>query len=196
MIRLWLRGSGAPILAASVLFSGLVASAVVAPDAATASCGRVLGFEETARLPGISIFTGRAVGEVSGDRVEFVVDRWYTGAHAAGVIHFNASAVFLVEPPAAGVIPAVVAQTVSGDAIGMVRGEPLFVAATGSEQTGYAPVVCGIGAVALASTEGRDYLAKAVAKFGAGRPASATVSVAGRCDACRPAPNFATALAR
>jgi hypothetical protein len=188
MTRVWLRGSGAPTLAAAVLFCGLMASAVVAPAAVTASCGEVLDFAETAREPGISMFTGRAVREVSGYRVEFAVDRWYTGAHPARVIDFQESAVFLVEPPAAGVIPAVVARTVSGDVIGLVRGEPVFVAAFGSGKTGYVPAVCGIGAVPLASPEGRDYLAKAVAKFGAGLQASQMPATDVAADAVRPAP--------
>lgn len=102
----------------------------------------------------------------------FTVNRWFAGAHPARVIHLDGSAVFLVEPLAAGIIPALLARPVSGDAISLVRGEPVFVAAFGSERTGYAPAVCCIGSVPLASPEGRDCLEKAVAMFSPGLDAS------------------------
>lgn len=188
MARTWLPGRGARAVAASVFLCGLVASAVTVPAPAAASCGTVLGFDETAREPGVSMFTGRAVREASGYRVELAVDRWFTGARPARVIHFQQSAVYLVEAPAAGVIPAALARTISGDAVGMVRGEPVFVAAFGSEKEGYAPAVCGIGAVPLASPEGREYLQNAIAMFGPGLPAAQMPATDVVANAVGPAP--------
>ena len=167
MSRSWSRRR-----AVSAVVVGLVAGLSIltagAPPPAAASCGKVLDFEATARLPGVSFFTGRALREDDGFRVAFSVERWLRGSHPARLVHFQESAAFLVEPPAAGTISAVLARVVSGDAAALERGQLVLVAAVGSERAGYAPVVCGIGVVPLDSAEGRASMAKATAMFGPG----------------------------
>lgn len=163
------RGAIAAVTAAILL--GLV-PAVSAP--AVASCATVDTFEETARRSDATLFVGRGLREVdNGWGVEVAVDRWFTGPRPARVLEFDGTVLLLTEPPAAGVVAAITAMTVAGDAIGVVRGEPVFFAAAGPTADGrYVPAICGIGAVPLASPEGQEYLRKAVALFGPGLRAS------------------------
>lgn len=149
-------------------------SATLTAAPAAASCADTLTFEQTARLPGVTMVTGRAVREAAnGWQVVFEVDRWFTGPHPARTLLFDASTVVLVEPPAAGTIPALTARTVAGDAIGLVRGELVFLAAGGEGTDGlYRPILCAIESPPVASALGREYVAQATATFGPGLPAS------------------------
>jgi hypothetical protein len=152
--------------------------------AAAIVCAQQRDFEQTAGQPGIALFTGRPLRLVDdGERVAFAVERWFTGTHRAQVVLFAESWLKLAEPPAAGVIPAIAAATSSG-AITLVRGEPVFMAATWSATYRvFVPDVCGIGAAPLDEPAGREYLAKAVAHYGPGLaaadlPATATAPAA------------------
>ncbi|MCJ7709203.1 MAG: hypothetical protein MUQ32_00070, partial [Chloroflexi bacterium] len=79
----------------------------------------------------------------------------------------------VVEPPTAGVIRATLASVTSGDAISLVRDQPvLMVAAWFPESGGFATQACSIAGVPLDSAEGRAALAEAVALFGPGLPAA------------------------
>jgi hypothetical protein len=107
----------------------------------------------------------------SGD-VVFAVDRWFHGPHAARAVHLLAPYAYVVEPPTAGVIPATLARTTSGEAISLVRDQPVLLVATwDSESEAFVPTACSIAGVSLDSPEGREALAAAVALFGPGRPA-------------------------
>jgi hypothetical protein len=162
------------VLVIATALAALWAAAPPMPEPAVADCGRTVTFEQTAREPRASMFTGHAVRELdNGWSVLFEVDRWYKGAHPARFITFDGTLVVLREPPAAGIIAAITARTTAGDAIGLVRGQDVFMVAYGPGEDGrYTPDFCGIGAVALGSAEGRAYLRRAIAIFGAGRPAS------------------------
>jgi hypothetical protein len=66
----------------------------------------------------------------------------------------------------------VLAKTVSGDAIQLVRDQPvLMVAAWDTASGAFGAQACGLAGVPLDSAEGRTALAAAVALFGPGRPA-------------------------
>ena len=79
---------------------------------------------------------------------------------------------YVVEPPTAGVIQATLAKTVSGDAIHLVRDQPVLMVAAWDPASGaFGAQACGLAGVPLDSAEGRAALAAAVALFGAGRPA-------------------------
>jgi hypothetical protein len=141
----------------------------------------------------VAIFTGWATGAVaeSGD-VEFTVDRWFHGQHAARVLHLRASSAYVVEPPTAGVIRATLAQTVSGDAIQLVRGQPVLMVGAWDPASGtFGAQACGLAGVPLDSAEGRTAVAAAVALFGPGRSAARLPST----DALEPGPGGTTAAA-
>jgi hypothetical protein len=70
------------------------------------------------------------------------------------------------------VIRATLAKTVSGDAIQLVRDQPvLMVAAWDAARGAFGAQACSIAGVSLDSPEGREALRAAVALFGPGRPA-------------------------
>jgi hypothetical protein len=143
------------------------------PTAAKASCASTATLEQSAQDPSVAIFTGRATGELpeSGD-VVFAVDRWFHGPHAAGVVRLLDSSAYVVEPPTAGVIRATLAMTVSGDAIQLVRDQPVVMVAAWDPASGaFGAQACGLAGVSLDSAEGRSTIAAAVAFFGPGRPA-------------------------
>lgn len=167
-----LRRSGTEVAVAALLLAMGSAAWTAAP--AAASCGGMLTFEQTARLPGVTMVTGRAIREAAnGWQVVFEVERWFTGPHPARTIRFDGSTVILREPPVAGTIPALTARTISGEAIGLVRGELVFVAAGGADADGlYRPILCAIESPPVASALGREYVAQATAMFGPGLPAS------------------------
>jgi hypothetical protein len=165
---------------AILLLGLLAASAAIPGPAAAIVCAQQRDFEQMARQPGIALFAGRPLRLVDdGERVAFAVERWFTGPHRAQVVLFAGSWLKLAEPPAAGVIPAVLAATSSG-AITLVRGEPVFMAATWSATYGaFVPDICGIGATPLDEPAAREYLALALARYGQGvaaadLPATAT----------------------
>jgi len=107
----------------------------------------------------------------SGD-VVFAVDRWFHGPHAARVVHLLAPHAYVVEPPTAGVIQATLAMTTSGDAVQLVRDQPVLMVAAWDPASGaFGAQACGLAGVPLDSAEGRTALAAAVAFFGPGRPA-------------------------
>lgn len=144
------------------------------PTPGKASCASTATLEQSAQDPGVAIFTGRATGETpeSGD-VEFAVDRWFHGPHPARVVRLLAPYANVVEAPTAGVIRATLASVTSGDAISLVRDQPvLMVAAWFPESGGFATQACSIAGVPLDSAEGRAALAAAVALFGSGLPAA------------------------
>lgn len=186
---------------------GLVAAAAVlagSPLPVTGSCAELLPFEEAARLSGAAVFTGRAVREDAEYRVVFAIDRWFTGTYPARVVLFGDALAGLVEEPEAGVIPAVLARTVSGEGVGFVRAEPVIVTAIRTPNGEYDPVICMDAAVALASPEGQAVLAKATAQFGPGitaaqLPATATLPDGARADGSSapwlPVATFLAALA-
>ncbi len=116
---------------------------------------------------------GRATGEMpeSGD-VVFAVDRWFHGPHAARVVRLLDSSAYVVEPPTAGVIQATLAKTVSGDAIQLVRDQPVLMVAAWDPASGmFGAQACGLAGVPLDSAEGPSTISAAVAFFGPGRPA-------------------------
>jgi hypothetical protein len=143
------------------------------PTPGMASCAGAATLEQSAQEAGVAVFTGHATRErpESGD-VVFVVDRWFEGPHAGRVVHLLDSSASMVEPPTVGLIPATLAKTTSGEAISLVRDEPVLLVATwDSESETFVPTACSIAGVALDSPEGRTALAAAVALFGPGRPA-------------------------
>jgi hypothetical protein len=144
-----------------------------APSSAQASCASTATLEQSAQNTSVAIFTGRATREMpeSGD-VVFAVDRWFHGPHAARVVRLLDSSAYVVEPPTAGVIRATLAKTVSGDAILLVRDQPVLMVAAWDPASGaFGAQACGLAGVPLDSAEGRTALAAAVALFGPGRPA-------------------------
>ena len=143
------------------------------PTAAQASCASTATLEQSAQDPSVAIFTGRATGELpeSGD-VVFAVDRWFHGPHAARVVRLLDSSAYVVEPPTAGVIQATLAMTTSGDAIQLVRDQPVLMVAAWDPASGmFGAQACGLAGVPLDSAEGRSTISAAVAFFGPGRPA-------------------------
>jgi hypothetical protein len=161
-------------LIASLTIFVVVAVWAGAPPAGKASCASTATLEQSAQVPGTAIFTGRATGEMpeSGD-VVFAVDLWFHGPHAARVVRLLAPYAYVVEPPTAGVIRATLAKTVSGDAISLVRDQPvLMIAAWDPESGGFGTQACGLAGVPLDSAEGRAALVAAVALFGPGLPAA------------------------
>ena len=157
-----------------VLVGTLAASAALAgsPLPVAGSCAELVSFEEAVRLPGAAVFTGHAVREDAEYRVVFPVDRWFVGSHPARVVLFGDALAGLVEEPQAGVIPAVLARTVSGEGVGFVRDEPVIVTAIRTSNGEYDPVICMEAVVPLASPEGQAVLARATALFGPGTPAA------------------------
>jgi hypothetical protein len=159
--------------AAASLVILLVAAALAAsPTPGKASCGSTATLEQSAHEPGVAIFTGWATGEMpeSGD-VVFAADRWFHGPHAARVVRLLDSSTYVVEPPPAGVIRATLAKTISGEAIQLVRHQPvLMIAAWDAARGAFGAQACGLAGVSLDSPEGRTALAAAVALFGPGRP--------------------------
>jgi hypothetical protein len=88
----------------------------------------------------------------------------------AGVVRLLAPYPYLVEPPAAGVIRATLAKTVSGDAIPLVRDQPvLMIAVWDPGSGGFGTQGCGLAGVPLDSAEGRAALVAAAALFGPDR---------------------------
>lgn len=154
------------ILAISVLVVAWAGS----PPSGKAACAGTATFAESARMPRAAVFTGRATAEApDGGDVTFVVERWFTGPHAARVVRLAGSSVWLEEPPAAGVIRATLAMTVSGEAIALVRDQPVLLIAMWAPDSGvFVPQACSLGAVPLDSTEGRKALSEAVELFGEG----------------------------
>lgn len=147
---------------------------VGAPAPGKASCAATATLEQSAQEPGVAVFTGHATGELpeSGD-VVFAVDLWFEGPHAARVVRLGGSSAYVAEPPTAGLIQAAMARTTSGDAIPLVRGEPVLLVATWDPKSEtFGPNACSIGGVPLDSPEGREALAAAVAIFGPGRSAA------------------------
>ena len=158
----------------AVLLVGLLAGSAAFPGPAAAIvCAQQRDFEQTARQPGIALFTGRPLRLVDGgEHVTFAVERWFSGPHRAREVRFAGSWLKLAEPPTAGVIPAILVVTSSG-AITVTRGEPVFMAATWSTSYGaFVPDVCGIGATPLDEPAGRKYLALAIARYGPGAVAA------------------------
>jgi hypothetical protein len=152
----------------------LAAAWAGSPAPTKAACASTATLEQSAQEPGVAIFTGRATGvtPVSGD-VVFAVDRWFHGPHAARVVSLLAPYAFIVEPPTAGVIRATLANVTSGEAITLVRDQPvLMVAAWVPESGAWGTQACSLAGVPLDSAEGRAALAAAVASFGAGLPAA------------------------
>lgn len=150
--------------------SVLVVAWAGSPPVGRAACAGTATLPESARMPRAAIFTGRATAEApDGGDVTFVVDRWFTGPHAARVVLLQGSSVWLEEPPAAGVIRARLAMTVSGEAIPLVRDQPVLLVAMWAPNPGiFVPQACSLGAVPLDSADGRAALAAAVDLFGAG----------------------------
>lgn len=145
-----------------------------APKPALAACADTMSFEQIAREPGSAVFTGRATG-VAGpnDDVLFAVDRWLQGPEAARVVVLLGWSAVLLEPPTSGVVPVALAKTVSGDAISLVRDEPVLMIATWTEESrGFGVMPCTVAGVALDSPEGREALRTAEAVFGPGQAAS------------------------
>lgn len=158
------------VVIVAILLAGL---GLVPPPLATpaaAACADLITFEQAARRPGVAMLTGRGVRTIEDTGVVvFDVDRWFTGPHPARLLELDGSLVGLVEPPAAGTIPATTARTASGEAISLVRGEMVFMVVYGPDaERRYSPGICGIGAVPVASAEGREYVRKATAMFGQG----------------------------
>lgn len=191
------------VIPTAVLVATLAAAAALAgsPPPVAGSCAELLSFEEAARRPGAAVFTGRAVREDAEYRVVFVVDRWFAGTHPARVVLFGDALAGLGEEPEAGVIPAVLARTVSGEGIGFVRDEPVIIAAMRRADGEYNPVICTEAPLALASPEGQTALATATALFGPGisaseLPATATLpGVAGSPGPWLPVAAFVAGLA-
>lgn len=170
-----------------VMVGTLAASAALAgsPLPVAGSCAELLQFEEAAQQPGAAVFTGHAVREDAEYRVVFAVDRWFAGSHPARVVLFGDALAGLVEEPEAGVIPAVLARTVSGEGVGFVRDEPVIVTAIRTSNGEYDPVICMDAAVPLASPEGQAVLARATALFGPGTPAAQLPATATLPDVAR-----------
>lgn len=143
------------------------------PTPGVASCAGAATLEQSAQEAGVAVFTGHATRELpeSGD-VVFVVDLWFEGPHAGRVVRLLDSSASMVEPPTAGLITATLARTTSGEAISLVRDEPVLLVATWDSESGaFVPTACSIAGVSLDSPEGREALGAAVALFGPGRPA-------------------------
>jgi len=174
----------------AVMVGTLAAAAALAgnPPPVAGSCAASLPFEEAARLPGAAVFTGRAVREDAGYRVVFVVDRWFAGTAPTRVVLFGDALAGLVGVPEAGVIPAVLARTVSGEGVGFVRDAPVIITAIRRADGEYDPVICTEAPLALASPEGQAALAAATAMFGPGIPASELPATATLPDAEPAAP--------
>ncbi len=156
----------------------LVTGSAAAPLPARASCAGTATLSQIAKESGAAVFSGRATREVPEARhdVEFAVDRWFHGAHAARTVHLLGWSAGLVEPQA-GVIQATLARTTAGDAISLVRDEPvLMIAEWVAESGAFAVRFCSGAGVPLDSPEGREALRAAVAVFGAGRAALALPS--------------------
>lgn len=145
-----------------------------APKPALAACADTMSFEQIAREPGSAVFTGRATGVVGeNEDVVFTVDRWFEGPEAARVVLLLGWSAVLLESPATGVVPAALAKTVSGDAISLVRDEPVLMIATWTEESGgFGVMPCTVAGMPLDSPEGRDALQAAEAIFGPGRSAT------------------------
>lgn len=156
----------------TVATAAVVAALAGNPPPVSGSCGAWLSFEEAASLPGAAVFTGRAVREDAEYRLVFEVDRWFAGSHPARIVLFRDELAGLVGEHEAGVIPAVLARTVSGDAFGFNRGELVIVTAVRNSDGQYAPVVCTENVLPVATPEGRAALAQATDLFGPGTPAS------------------------
>ena len=163
------------IVAVAVIL--LVAGSAAAPLPGKASCAGTATLAQIAKQPGAAVFSGRATREVPESYdVEFAVDRWFHGAHAARVVHLLGWSAGLVEPQA-GVIQATLARTTAGDAVTLVRDEPVLMIAEWVEESGaFAVRFCSGAGVPLDSAEGRQALRAAVAFFGAGRAAHALPS--------------------
>ncbi len=171
MNRFWSRLHAAPVTIAVGL--AIVLGALVGgPRPVAASCADLLTFDEAARLSGAAVFTGRAVREDEEYRVVFAVDRWFSGAHPARIVLFGDDLAGLIEEPEAGVIPAVLARTASGEGIGFVRDEPVIVTAMRRADGDYGPVICTEAPLSLTSPEGQAAVASATSLFGPGTPAS------------------------
>lgn len=168
------RGCLVRRLAAPVVVATMAVALTLggSPPPVAASCATLMPLEAAAALPDAAVFTGRAVREDAEHRVVFVVDRWFTGSHPARVVLFRDELAGLVEEPEAGVIPAVLAATVSGEGSGFNRDEPVIVAAVRTPSGEYDPVICAEAVVALVTPEGRARLEQATALFGPGTPAS------------------------
>ena len=159
------------------------------PVPGKAACASTSTLEQSAQLPGAAIFTGRATGAMpeSGD-VVFAVDRWFHGPHAARVVRLLAPYAYVVEPPTAGVIRATLAKVISGEAISLVRDQPVLMVATWVPESGeFGTQPCSIAGLPLDSAEGRAAIAEAVALFGPDMPA-AGISSTDALDAGTPDP--------
>jgi hypothetical protein len=122
----------------------------------------------------VAVFTGRATGEdrATGN-VEFAVNRWFKGPHAARVVYLAAYSAGTTEPPMGGVVGIARAEVVAGDAITLVIGEPvLMVASWDTEWDALAVNFCTDAGVPLSTAEGKRALRLAIAVFGRGRPVS------------------------
>ena len=140
------------------------------PGPGKAACAGTATLPESAQLPGAAIFTGRATAEApDGGDVTFVVDRWFTGPHAARTVRLHGSSVWLEEPPVAGLVRARLAMTTSGEAIPLIRDQPVLLVAVWASELGmFVPQACSLGAVPLETSDGRRALATAVRLFGPG----------------------------
>jgi hypothetical protein len=154
-----------------IVFAGWVAL----PPPGTASCADTETLEQVATEPDVAVFTGRGTGVVGANEdVVFTVDRWFQGPGAARVVLLLGWSATLVDPSTAGLVTAVQAKTVSGDAISLVRDEPVLMLATWVEdQDGFGVYPCSVAGLPLDSPEGRDALRTAEAVFGPGRSAAA-----------------------
>lgn len=173
------------LVPALVLVGTLAAAAALAgsPPPVAASCARFLSFEEAARLPGAAVFTGRAVREDAEYRLVFDIERWYAGGRPARTVLFRDELAGLIEEAEAGVIPAVLARTTSGDGFGFNRGELVIVIAVRSDDGQYGPVTCTQNVVPVATPEGRALVEAAIDLFGPGAPASRLPATATLADA-------------
>ena len=165
-------------VAVSLAILLLAAAWAGSPAPAKAACASTATLEQSAQEPGVAIFTGRATGQMpdSGD-VVFAVDRWFDGPHAARVVSLLAAYAYIVEPPTAGVMRATLANVTSGEAISLIRDQPvLMVAAWVPESGAWGTQACSLAGVPLDSAEGRAAVAAAVALFGPGLPAAELLS--------------------
>jgi hypothetical protein len=160
----------------------------VGPTPAHAACATLQTLEEAAAQPGVVMVTGRAVGMArDGQAVEFKVDRWFTGDNPAKVLELDPAMVVLQEAPPAGVIPARLAEVVSGEAVSLRPGEAVFLVVfpTGADGL-FAPRACGVEPVPLDSAEGRAYVRTAEALFVSAASSGLPQSDALRRDDRRP----------
>ena len=160
-------------LTIAVAIAVLTAGWAATPTPARASCAGSVTFEEIASEPGSAVFTGRATGELPGSyHIVFAVDRWFHGRHASGVVRLLDSTAYLVEPDA-GAVQAALARVTAGDAVSLVRDEPVLMVATWTAATGvFAVRFCTVAGVPLDSPEGREAVRAAVALVGPDRAAA------------------------